>query len=577
MTETAPADLRAHTIADLAFVSADRFGDEPALQYRAGDGWEQQTFAELGNDVHDLALGLVANVEPGERVCILGETRPEWTRAGLAVLAAGAVVVPIYATSSREECAWVIEDSGARLVICENAAAAARIASLEVSVRIVTMEPVDGYDSLADLAVVGREADPAELHRRRAAVQADDIAVIIYTSGTTGRAKGCVLTHRNWLRIGELTEEMNIVRRADVVYLFLPLAHVFAQMTQFACVSIGATLVFWGGDVSRIVPELAEVRPTFLPSVPRIFEKVHAAVTASLDPAVVQQAVAVGLQVRALRQRGEPVPAELAAGFEQLEPLFGRVQAVFGGRLRQALSGAAPIAKEVVEFFHAAGVPVLEGYGLTETTGVGTVNTITDFRPGSVGRATPGVELRLADDGEIEMRGPHVFAGYWNNASATAETIADGWIRTGDLGALDADGFVTITGRKKDIIVTAGGKNISPANLENDLRQSPWISHAVVYGDRRPYPVALITLDPDTVPAWAAAQGVEVSSDAVRSLISGVVDAVNDRYSKASQLKRFAILPDDLSVESGELTPSLKIKRRVVSEHHADVIESLYT
>ena len=577
MTETAPADLRAHTIADLAFVSADRFGDEPALQYRAGDGWEQQTFAELANDVHDLALGLVANVEPGERVCILGETRPEWTRSGLAVLAAGAVVVPIYATSSREECAWVIEDSGARLVICENAAAAARIASLEVSVRIVTMEPVDGYDSLADLAVVGREADPAELDRRRAAVQADDIAVIIYTSGTTGRAKGCVLTHRNWLRIGELTEEMNIVRRADVVYLFLPLAHVFAQMTQFACVSIGATLVFWGGDVSRIVPELAEVRPTFLPSVPRIFEKVHAAVTASLDPAVVQQAVAVGLQVRALRQRGEPVPAELAAGFEQLEPLFGRVQAVFGGRLRQALSGAAPIAKEVVEFFHAAGVPVLEGYGLTETTGVGTVNTITDFRPGSVGRATPGVELRLADDGEIEMRGPHVFAGYWHNASATAETIADGWIRTGDLGALDADGFVTITGRKKDIIVTAGGKNISPANLENDLRQSPWISHAVVYGDRRPYPVALITLDPDTVPAWAAAQGVEVSSDAVRSLISGVVDAVNDRYSKASQLKRFAILPDDLSVESGELTPSLKIKRRVVSEHHADVIESLYT
>ena len=577
MTETAPADLRAHTIADLAFVSADRFGDEPALRYRAGDGWEQQTFAELGNDVHDLALGLVANVQPGERVCILGETRPEWTRAGLAVLAAGAVVVPIYATSSREECAWVIEDSGARLVICENAAAAARIASLEVSVRIVTMEPVDGYDSLADLAVVGREADPAELDRRRAAVQADDIAVIIYTSGTTGRAKGCVLTHRNWLRIGELTEEMNIVRRADVVYLFLPLAHVFAQMTQFACVSIGATLVFWGGDVSRIVPELAEVRPTFLPSVPRIFEKVHAAVTASLDPAVVQQAVAVGLQVHALRQRGEPVPAELAAGFEQLEPLFGRVQAVFGGRLRQALSGAAPIAKEVVEFFHAAGVPVLEGYGLTETTGVGTVNTITDFRPGSVGRATPGVELRLADDGEIEMRGPHVFAGYWNNASATAETIADGWIRTGDLGALDADGFVTITGRKKDIIVTAGGKNISPANLENDLRQSPWISHAVVYGDRRPYPVALITLDPDTVPAWAAAQGVEVSSDVVRSLISGVVDAVNDRYSKASQLKRFAILPDDLSVESGELTPSLKIKRRVVSEHHADVIESLYT
>jgi len=303
--------------------------------------------------------------------------------------------------------------------------------------------------------------------------------------------------------------------------------------------------VFWGGDVTRIVPELAEVRPTFLPSVPRIFEKVHAALTASGAPPDV---------------------------------LYDKTRAIFGGRLRQALSGAAPIAQEVIEFFHAAGVPVLEGYGLTETTGVGTVNTISSFRPGSVGMPVPQVELRLASDGQIEMRGPHVFGGYWNNPAATAEVLsADGWFSTGDLGAVDDDGFVRITGRKKDIIVTAGGKNISPANLENDLRQSPWISHAVVYGDRRPYPVALITLDADTVPARAAASGVSVPSPEVEALIASVVESVNARYSHASQIKRFAILDQDLSLEAGELTPSLKIKRRVVADNHASVIESLYT
>jgi long-chain acyl-CoA synthetase len=286
--------------------------------------------------------------------------------------------------------------------------------------------------------------------------------------------------------------------------------------------------------VSRIVPELAEVRPTFLPSVPRIFEKVHALLAAA------------------------PISdADRNA----------KARALFGGRLRQALSGAAPIAKEVVDFFHAAGVPVLEGYGLTETTGIGTVNTIDSYRTGSVGVPTPSVELRLAADGEIEMRGPHVFAGYWNNPAATAEVLSsDGWFRTGDLGSIDADGFVRITGRKKDIIVTSGGKNISPANLENDLRQSPWISHAVVYGDRRPYPVALITLDPDTAP-----------SGDVDALIAGVVSEVNSRYSRASQIKRYAILPRDLTVEDGELTPSLKIKRRVVFSNHATVIDSLYT
>ncbi|MFG1818560.1 AMP-dependent synthetase/ligase [Kribbella sp. NPDC049174] len=552
------------TIAELPFVSAERFGDRPALQYRSGGGWQHQSFTEVGVLVDALARGFAAyGVGPGDRVCILAETTPEWTLAALGVLSAGGVVVPIYATSSPEECAWVITDSGARIVVCADEARD-RIDGLALaeSPQVISLE--SGLESLAQLG-----SGQADLYDRRAAVQPTDPALIIYTSGTTGPPKGCVLTHRNWLRIGELTEELNYVRAGDVVYLFLPLAHVFAQMVQFASLSIGATLVYWGGDLTKIVPELVEVRPTFLPAVPRIFEKLYAAMTAGLDPAAVNQAVSVGLRIQQLQREGSAVPAELAAAQAELEPLFAKVRGAFGGRLRQALCGAAPIAQEVLEFFHAAGVPVLEGYGMTETTGVGTVNEIHLFKAGSVGRATPGVELRLGVDGEIEMRGPHVFAGYWNNPAATAATMTDDWIRTGDLGEIDADGFVRITGRAKDIIVTSGGKNLSPANLENDLRQSPWISHAIVYGDRRPYPIALLTVDPDT----AGAAGPEE----ILKVVTEVVDSVNARYSKASQIKRFAILDRELTVETGELTPSMKVKRRVVADNHAAVIESLYT
>jgi len=548
------------TIAELPFVSAERFGDRPALQFRSGGSWQQQSFGEVGVLVDALSRGFAAyGVGPGDRVCILAETTPEWTLAALGVLSAGGVVVPIYATSSPEECAWVITDSGARIVVCAGAARD-RIEGLTVAPQIISLE--SGLESLAQLG-------QGDLDSRRAAVQPTDPALIIYTSGTTGPPKGCVLTHRNWLRIGELTEELNYVRSGDVVYLFLPLAHVFAQMVQFASLSIGATLVYWGGDVTKIVPELVEVRPTFLPAVPRIFEKLYAAMTAGLDPAMVSQAVTVGLRIQQLQREGAALPTELAAAQAELEPLFAKVRGAFGGRLRQALCGAAPIAQEVLEFFHAAGVPVLEGYGMTETTGIGTVNEIHRFKAGSVGRATPGVELRLGTDGEIEMRGPHVFAGYWNNPAATAATMTGDWIRTGDLGEIDPDGFVRITGRAKDIIVTSGGKNLSPANLENDLRQSPWISHAIVYGDRRPYPVALLTVDPDT----AGAAG----PDEVLKVLTEVVDSVNARYSRAAQIKRFAILDRELTVETGELTPSMKVKRQVVANNHAEVIESLYT
>jgi long-chain acyl-CoA synthetase len=551
------ADIR--TIAELPFVAATEYGDKVALRSLRAGGAER-TFTQLADTVDQVARGLIdAGVGPGDRVCLLADTRLEWTDAELAVLAAGAILVPIYPSSSAEECEWIVTDSGARLVICENAAQQAKVEKLAATILIE-----DGLPTSTE--------HRAELARRRAAIGPDDPSLIIYTSGTTGPPKGCVLTHRNWLALCHIIEELEQVGRDDVVYLFLPLAHVFAQIVELGALYAGATLVYFGGDVRKIIPELAEARPTFLPSVPRIFEKLYTLFAGAVPADRLAQLVHVGLEYRRLRAADLPVPADLAAAFAAAdEALFGKVRAVFGGRIRQALTGAAPIAKEVLEFFYAAGVPVLEGYGMTETAAVGTVTTLSKFRFGTVGVEAPDVRIRIADDGEILMSGPNVFAGYWNNPEATAATVIDGWVHTGDIGAVDEDGFVTITGRKKDIIITSGGKNIAPANIENELRQSRWISHAVMYGDARPYPVALITVDAEEIAALGP-----MSGERLTELIQGVVDQVNARHSRVEQVKRFAILDRDLSQEAGELTPTLKVKRAIVQANHADVIESLY-
>jgi long-chain acyl-CoA synthetase len=594
-TSQAPSAESVRTIAELPFVAAEVHRNRPAQRFRADGGWQSRSFRELAETVRALARGLIeAGVAPGDRVCIISDTRPEWTQAGLAALAAGAIVVPIYPSSSEQECEWVLGNSGARMVICENAAQLGKIGRVRdrlpelaqtVLIDPAAGEPVGdgGSGKLAGLIASGASAaQEDELERRLAAIDPGDPCLIIYTSGTTGPPKGCVLTHTNWLTVCSITEELSYLTGEDVVYLFLPLAHVFAQIVQFACLYSGAELVYYGGDPRRVVPELAETRPTFVPSVPRVFEKVYSLFAAAGDPAWLARAVAAGLEVRRLRQAGEEIPAATAAAFDEAEALFGKVRAAFGGRLRQALSGAAPISPTVLEFFHAAGVPVLEGYGMTETTGLGTVNTLAHHRLGKVGVASPGTAVRLADDGEVLMSGPHVFAGYWRDPEATAAMVVDGWLHTGDLGALDADGFLTITGRKKDIIITAGGKNIAPANLENELRQSRWISHAVMFGDARPYPVALLTLDADEIVPWGRANRLPEDLAAltrhplVLELIQAVVDEVNARHSHAVQVKRFTILARDLTQEAGELTPTLKVKRRVVQANNADLVEALY-
>lgn len=398
-------------------------------------------------------------IRPGDRVCILADTRPEWSVAAFALWSAGAVVVPIYPTNSAAECEWVAGNSGAVAVLVEDAAQLAKIDAVREALPALRMifvverrDAAEGVIALDDVAASGGDRD--ELSRRRDAVAPEDPALIIYTSGTTAPPKGCVLSHRNAMSVCSIVLEIKTLLPGEVAYLYLPLAHVFAQIVQFAAFQVGAAIAYYGGDTKQIIPELMEVHPDYLPSVPRVFEKLYALTMAQVPPAQqqdVQGAVRLGVQVRALQARGEIVPDDLREPFERDdERVFSRVRALFGGRLREALTGAAPIAPEILEFFFAAGVPVMEGYGMTETTGVGTVNLLDAFRFGTVGRAVPGAEVRTAEDGEILMRGPHVFTGYWENEVATREVLdVDGWLHTGDLGSLDEDGFLSITGASR--------------------------------------------------------------------------------------------------------------------------------
>jgi long-chain acyl-CoA synthetase len=488
----------------------------------------------------------------------------------------------VYPTNSPEECEWVAGNSEARLIVCEDEGQAGKVE--QVRERLDRLEHVILMGDLDELRERGRGGERAELERRCDEVSSDDPYTIIYTSGTTGAPKGVVLTHGNCASVGVMVQELGFVTEDDLTYLYLPLAHAFALTVQLASFDVGTGIVYFGGDPKRIVPELQEVGPTYFPSVPRIFEKMYAQASAAAgDAEQLRQAVELGVKVRQLEQRGEDVPDGLRSAFDATdEALYSKVRALFGGKVRQAVSGAAPISKEILEFFYACGVPVLEGWGMTETTGVGCVNTLDELRLGTVGRPLPGVEIRIADDGEVLIKGPNVFREYWRNPEATSETLTDdGWLLTGDLGSVD-DGFLSITGRKKDIIITAGGKNLTPSNIENDLKQSRWVSQAVMYGDRKPFPVALVTLDPEEIVPWAREQGLPedmgslARRDEVRELIQAELDRANAKYAKVEQVKKFAILDHDLSQEEGELTPTLKLKRNVVYERYADVFDEMY-
>ncbi len=585
------------TMADLAGLAAAKYGDKPALRHKSGDThegtgeWAEISYTELGEAVSEVARGLIdLGIEHGDKVSILSHTRPEWTFANLAIFSAGAVSVSVYQTNSPEECHYVLEHSESKAVFVEDVEQLEKVR--QVSDRLPNLQHVVVFESsgnigetvsLDDLRERGRGRDAKELEERVQGVGTDDLAITIYTSGTTGPPKGCLLTHGNYRDVTSMTESMGVLQEGEMVYLFLPLAHAFAKLIQYVTLDVGGCIAYWEKDATKIVPNLTEVKPTYFPSVPRMFEKIYTLATAHAeDPEKLKQAVHLGLKVRLAEHSGQEVSDEERQGFDAAEEaLYKNVRALFGGEIRQCVTGAAPIAREILEFFYACGVPVMEGYGMTETSTVATANTPESFRFGSVGKPLPHVEAKVAADGELVLKGPNIFQGYYKNEEATGETLVEGWLHTGDLGSIDDDGYVFITGRKKDIIITAGGKNITPANLENGLKQNRWISQAVVVGDRRPYLIALITLDPDEAPAFASQHGLEVGdlpgSEEMRAEVQKVIDEVNSHVGPVEQVKRFEILPEDLSQESGELTPTLKVKRNVVHERHAGEIDDLYS
>ncbi len=579
------------TIADLMGAASPRYAERPLVRHKVDGAWIDVSFAEVGVIVSEIGRGLIdLGLAPGERVAILAGTRPEWSYADFAVSSAGLVAVPIYPTNSPSECAWVLGNSEARAVICEDAEQVAKVLEVREQLpaleHLIAFEPAPDAISLTDLRERGRGHAESELTERAAAVGPADPYTFIYTSGTTGPPKGCVLTHGNYRSIADMCIDIGVFdpEQPELTYLYLPLAHAFALLIQLLSVELGGTIAYFSGDTRQIVPELAEIRPTYLPSVPRIFEKIYTLVTAGADPRWLVRAVEVGGRVRDCKLAGDPVAEDIRAEFQQAdELLFSKVRAAFGGRLRQAVTGAAPIAPEILRFFWACGVPVLEGYGMTETSTAATYSTIEQHRWGTVGKALPGCEIKITQDGEILLKGPNIFQGYYRNEDASFGAIEDGWMHTGDLGAIDADGYLSINGRKKDIIITAGGKNLTPANLENDMRQSRWVSQAVMHGDRRPFPVMLITLDEEEIVPWAQAKGIEDTSvaslatqPAVHELIQAELDVANRGYAGVEQIKKFFILEHDLAQETGELTPTLKVKRNVVNEKYAERFDALY-
>ena len=567
--ETEPAAAR-RTIARL-WQDATGSGRSGTAYLVEHDGhWRAISWAEAATAVDELAHGLLAlGIRKGEAFAILASTRVEWAYFDFALGLIGAVGAPIYMNSSPKDCAYIVEHSDAVGVLCEDEAQREKVDAVDVA-HVLTFADLD------ELRARGRDyaaQHPTALAEAAAEVREDDLFTYIYTSGTTGPPKACMISHRNYYVMADKVRQVDDFTVAeDVMLLYLPLAHNFGRLMHLLGPHVGYTLAFCPNPYA-VVDALPQVRPTILPSVPRVYEKVYAGVVAKFDDAagvkrrLIDWALGVGREVSALRQQGRDLPRSLAAKHKLADRLvYSKVKERLGGRMRICISGGAPLAKEIIEFFHTLDILVLEGYGLTECTTAATVNRPTRYRFGTVGPVLPDVELRIQEDGEILIRTDTIFQGYYKDPEATEEVLAgDGWLRTGDLGTVDDGGFLTVTDRKKDILVTAGGKNVAPQNLENALKTDPIVSQALVVGDRRPYVAALITLSED------------LPHDDAEHRIQRLVDEVNEDLSRFEQIKRFAVLPRDFTVEAGEVTPTLKLKRRVVEEHFAAEIESLYS
>jgi long-chain acyl-CoA synthetase len=573
----------------MVFGHAETYPDDVIFSRKVADGWEPVTTKEFAVSVRAVAAGLVAaGVQPGERVALMSRTRYEWTLCDYAIWTAGAVTVPIYETSSAEQVAWILSDSGAVLAIVESPKHRDLVAQAAdtSSVRAVFEIEAGGID---DLVAQGQEVADTELENRRGKVTPDDLATVIYTSGTTGRPKGCQLTHGNLLFELQSTAEglRPLFVQGSSTLLFLPLAHVLARVIQCGCV-YNRVRMGHAPDIKNLLPDLGTFQPTFILSVPRVFEKVYnTAKQKAHDDGKgrifdLAEGTAVAYSEALDRGRVGPLLRVRHVVFDKL--VYGKLRAAMGGQARYAVSGGAPLGDRLGHFYRGIGLSILEGYGLTESSAAATMNLPSAMKIGTVGRPIPGASVRIAEDGEVLLKGGHIFVGYWKNEEATAEALNDGFFRTGDIGELDADGFLTITGRKKELIVTAGGKNVAPAVLEDRLRAHPLISQCMVVGDKRPFIAVLITLDEDALPAWNRAHGkpenataADLADDAdLRADLQKAVDEANKAVSHAESIRKFVILPVDFTEENGALTPSLKVKRNVVLDRFGDDVENLY-
>ena len=593
------------TLARMFWSRVERNADRPAQQFKRNGAWVTLTTRELGETVRELALGLIAlGREKGDRVALLSASRPEWVQADFAIFSAGCATVPVYPSYPPDLVAYVVNDSEARTLIVEDAGQLAK--ALEARDRMPKLEQIvvmSGYDApdppkmvmtWQALRRLGRDNEAAHkstLAERVASTQPGDIATIVYTSGTTGPPKGVVQTHGNHIASLRASAEATPVEPGWVHLLFLPLAHSFARLESFLGIYNGLLTAF-AENLDAVGENLKETRPHFICSVPRVFEKVYAKILAGVQAGpptkrkIFNWAIGVGREVSRHQQRGQPLPMALVVKRAIAHKLvFSKLHAALGGRLQWAVSGGAPLSRDIAEFFHAAGILLLEGYGLTETCPVLTFNSPTRYKFGSVGRALPSVELRIADDGEILARGPNVATtGYYKQPQATAEAFEPtGWFHTGDIGNVDADGFLFITDRKKDLIVTAGGMNIAPQNIENLLKGDPFVSQVMVYGDRRPYPIALITVSPEELAKFAREQGILTTDPGVITKhpkvverVARIVEQKNSQLQSYAKIKKFTVLPVDFTQEGGELTPTLKVKRKVVSTKYLQAIEELY-
>jgi long-chain acyl-CoA synthetase len=572
--------------------------EAPAYFVRTAAGWQPTTWRGYADDVRRTGRALTAlGLEPGATVGIVGANRPEWTTFHLAAMSVGAVPVGIYTTSAAGEVQYIVDHAGSSILLLEDAEQWAKVAAERARLprlrHVVMMRGVPRIDdplvmSWEEFQAAGERVSEADFDRRLEALQPDQLATLIYTSGTTGPPKGVMLSHRNLAWTAEAARQMIDVRPSDALLSYLPLSHIAEQMFTIHAAATVGYVIYFAESIEKLPDNLKEVQPQIFFGVPRVWEKFHTGIAAKMEQAqgvkrrLVDWAMHVGRRTTALKNEGGDAGGLLALQHRLADRLiYSKLKPAIGlGRARLCVSGAAPIAADVLEFFAGLDVVVHEVYGQSEDCGPTSFNLPGQTKLGSVGRPVPGVDVRIAADGEILVRGPNVFLGYYNDPTATAETLVDGWLHSGDLGAIDADGFLQITGRKKEIIITAGGKNITPKNIEAALKQSPLINEATVIGDRRKYLTALLTLDPEAAASFAATHhlnGAELHRHPLlRAAIAEHVERVNAQFARVEGVKKFCVLPRNFTIEAGELTPTLKVKRKIVAEHFAPEIEAMY-